>query len=95
MGLVGYSSRPKHGQLTCPASAKHKAPSSPPISVRPDDGPCRGFPIPKNCCPAGATGSARGNAGVGRLSEFRLTEFRGGSVDYEGRVVHLAVVEAS
>jgi hypothetical protein len=32
---------------------------------------------------------------VGRLSEFRLTEFRGGSVDYEGRVVHLAVVEAS
>jgi hypothetical protein len=32
---------------------------------------------------------------VGRLSEFRLTEFRAGSVDYEGRVVHLAVVEAS
>jgi hypothetical protein len=40
-------------------------------------------------------GSARGSAGVGRLSEFRLTEFRGGNVDCEGRVVHLAVVEAS
>lgn len=40
----------------------------------------------------GAAGSARGNAGVGQLFEFRLTEFRGAALDYEGRVVHLAVV---
>jgi hypothetical protein len=40
----------------------------------------------------GASGAARGNAGVGQLFEFRLTEFRGAALDYEGRVVHLAVV---
>jgi hypothetical protein len=40
----------------------------------------------------GAAGSARGNAGVGQLFEFRLTEFRGAALEYEGRVVHLAVV---
>ena len=40
----------------------------------------------------GASGSARGNAGVGQLFEFRLTEFRGAALDYEGRVVHLGVV---
>ena len=37
-------------------------------------------------------GAARGNAGVGQLFEFRLTEFRGAALDYEGRVVHLGVM---
>ena len=40
----------------------------------------------------GAAGSARGNAGVGQLFEFGLTEFRGAALEYEGRVVHLAVM---
>ena len=40
----------------------------------------------------GATGSARGNAGVGQLFEFRSGDFRGAALDYEGRVVHLAVM---
>jgi len=39
-----------------------------------------------------ASGTARGNAGVGQLFEFRTTEFRGAALDYEGRVVHLAVI---
>jgi len=39
-----------------------------------------------------AGGSARGNAGVGQLFEFRLTEFRGAALEYESRVVHLGVV---
>ena len=39
-----------------------------------------------------ASGVTRGNAGVGQLFEFRTTEFRGAALDYEGRVVHLAVV---
>ncbi|PYM18699.1 MAG: hypothetical protein DMD78_27125 [Candidatus Rokuibacteriota bacterium] len=40
---------------------------------------------------AGAGGSARGNAGVGQLFEFRGKDFRGTALDHEGRVVHLAV----
>ena len=40
----------------------------------------------------GATGAARGNAGVGQLFEFRSGDFRGAALDYEGRVVHLAVM---
>ena len=39
-----------------------------------------------------ASGASRGNAGVGQLFEFRTTDFRGVALDYEGRVVHLAVV---
>jgi len=39
-----------------------------------------------------ASGAARGNAGVGQLFEFRTTDFRGVALDYEGRVVHLAVI---
>ena len=39
----------------------------------------------------GADGSARGNAGVGQLFEFRGPDFRGTALDHEGRVVHLAV----
>ena len=39
-----------------------------------------------------ASGTTRGNAGVGQLFEFRTTDFRGAALDYEGRVVHLAVV---
>jgi hypothetical protein len=38
------------------------------------------------------SGVTRGNAGVGQLFEFRTTDFRGAALDYEGRVVHLAVV---
>jgi hypothetical protein len=40
---------------------------------------------------AGSQGSARGNAGVGQLFEFRGKDFRGTALDHEGRVVHLAV----
>lgn len=39
-----------------------------------------------------ASGAARGNAGVGQLFEFRTTDFRGAALDYEGRVVHVAVI---
>lgn len=38
-----------------------------------------------------ADGSARGNAGVGQVFEFRGQDFRGTALDYESRVVHLAV----
>ena len=38
-----------------------------------------------------ASGASRGNAGVGQLFEFRTSDVRGAALDYEGRVVHLAV----
>ncbi len=41
---------------------------------------------------AAAGGTARGNAGVGQLFELRTKDFKGAALDFEGRVVHLAVV---
>ena len=38
-----------------------------------------------------ATGTTRGNAGVGQLFEFRSGDFRGAALDYGSRVLHLAL----
>jgi len=38
------------------------------------------------------SGSARGNAGVGQLFEFRLGRYRGAALGHEGAVVHAAIL---
>ena len=41
---------------------------------------------------AAVSGSARGNAGVGQLFEFRLGRYRGAALAHEGAVVHAAIL---
>jgi hypothetical protein len=62
------------------------------LKVAPDDDALRKRARALLDAAGAAGGSARGNAGVGQLFEFRLTEFRGAALEYEGRVVHLGVV---
>jgi len=41
---------------------------------------------------AAASGVIRGNAGVGQMFEFKLEQYRGAALSYDGALVHAAVV---